>query len=340
MKKILFATSALVATAGFASAEVALSGYAEMGIMGGNEVETQFQNDFDVTFSLSGESDTGLSFGATIDLDEVANGINSRSNPASVWVSGAYGKITIGDTDGAYDWAMIEVARGTAISDDHSSHSGYNGNAEDGSRNFNAYDGQNARYEYSFGDFAVAVSAQLDGSGSGCIDNPLFDPTMAAIGTNTRCLPNSEDAGNNASPYGDPLMSIGGKYNGEFAGGAFGIGAAYSYVNSDNDIWGISGKFDIAGFISNASYSSGTVFGNDITHVGVGLGYQMDALLVQANWGQYDIDNFGEIEGWGLVANYDLGGGAVVMVGYGDGDLESGNGNGSETWSAGVGLSF
>ena len=72
----------------------------------------------------------------------------------------------------------------------------------------------------------------------------------------------------------------------------------------------------------------------------LGLGYQMDALLVQANYGLYDIDGEGEFDGYGLVMNYDLGGGAVVMVGYGNGDLESGNGNGSETWSAGVGLSF
>lgn len=332
MKKILFATSALVATAGFASAEVALSGYAEMGIQGGDGVETQFQHDFDVTFTLSGESDTGLSFGATIDLDEVSNGIGNRASPASVYVSGAYGKITIGDTDGAYDWAMIEVARGTSISDDHSSHSGYNGNAEDGSRQFNAYDGQNARYEYSFGDFAVAVSAQLDGTGSGDTDIPDgAGGFLPAFG---------EFVFANAAPYGDPLMSIGGKYNGEFAGGAFGLGAAYSYINSDNELWGISGKFDFSGFLTNASYSSGTILGTDATHWGVGLGYQMDALLVQANYGLYDIDGLDDIDGWGAVVNYDLGGGAVVMVGYGSGDLQSGNGNGTETWSAGVGLSF
>ncbi len=80
--------------------------------------------------------------------------------------------------------------------------------------------------------------------------------------------------------------------------------------------------------------------GVDATHWGVGLGYQMDALLVQANYGLYDIDGLDDIDGWGAVVNYDLGGGAVVMVGYGSGDLQSGNGNGTETWSAGVGLSF
>ena len=37
MKNVLFATTALIATAGIASAEVSLSGSAEMGIIGGDQ---------------------------------------------------------------------------------------------------------------------------------------------------------------------------------------------------------------------------------------------------------------------------------------------------------------
>ncbi|HEX9858652.1 MAG TPA: porin, partial [Paracoccaceae bacterium] len=49
MKKILLATTALVGFAGAAAAEVALTGYAEIGVAGGNGgVETQFWNDIDV----------------------------------------------------------------------------------------------------------------------------------------------------------------------------------------------------------------------------------------------------------------------------------------------------
>ena len=44
MKKVLFATTALVASAGIASAQgVELSGHAEMGIIGGSAIETQFE---------------------------------------------------------------------------------------------------------------------------------------------------------------------------------------------------------------------------------------------------------------------------------------------------------
>ena len=71
MKKILFATTALVATAGVASAEIALSGMAEMGIYNPNTetADTQFFTDIDVTFTMTGESDNGLTFGASIDID-------------------------------------------------------------------------------------------------------------------------------------------------------------------------------------------------------------------------------------------------------------------------------
>ncbi len=304
MKKILFATTALVATAGFVSADVALSGYAEMGIQGGDGLPTdaEFHHDIDVKFTLSGETDNGLSFGATIDLDEVSNGISNRANPSSVFVSGAYGTLTMGDTDGAFDWALQDVARGTSIADDHSSHSGYSGNSGfDG-----AYDGQIARYDYSFGDFAFAVSAELDDTGAG-----------------------------------DPVLAIGGKYSTELSGVKLGFGLGHQQINSDNRVTGISINADLdAGVGARLNYSDWVIAGADATHTGVGLSYTMDALLVQANWGRYDFDGVGEVDGWGLVVNYDLGGGAVLMAGYGSGDAPSGNGNGNDTWSAGIGLSF
>ena len=133
MKKVLLASTALVVTSGAAVAEVGLSGYAEMGIVGGGgAMETQFHHDIDVTFTLSGETDSGLSFGATIDLDEVGDdtgcaGIGAQpSNTTcveehSVFISGSFGTLTMGDTDGAFDWALTEVGSLTALADEHTS---------------------------------------------------------------------------------------------------------------------------------------------------------------------------------------------------------------------------
>lgn len=310
MKKILLATTALVGFAGAAAAEVALTGYAEIGIAGGNgDVETQFWNDIDVTFKLSGETDGGLTFGATIDIDELrGNSIPATTvatNKSSVFVSGAFGKITMGDTDGALDWALTEIYRGTALADDHSSHAGaYWNSGLDG-----IYDGQVARYEYSFGDFAAAVSAEMDDTG-----------------------------------VGDAALGLGVKWSGDLGGTAVGAGLAYQ-SNGDIDIIGVSADATLAnGILLNAGYVD---LDNGADWTGVAVGYQTGALLVQANYGVYSLVG-GDVDGWGLVANYDLGGGAVVMAGYGSGDINPGNneihGQGgvdtTDTFSLGLGLSF
>ena len=115
MKKILFATTALVASAGLASAEVSISGSAEMGLFSvqgttdASNADLQFHNDVDINFSLSGESDGGLSFGGSVDLDEALFlGITTFENEYSLFISGDFGTVTMGDTDGALVWEMQE----------------------------------------------------------------------------------------------------------------------------------------------------------------------------------------------------------------------------------------
>ena len=63
MKNILYATTALVATAGIASADVSISGFAEVGIFDTGNGDMQLFNDIDVTFSMTGETEGGISFG-------------------------------------------------------------------------------------------------------------------------------------------------------------------------------------------------------------------------------------------------------------------------------------
>src|SRR6056297_1259500 len=167
MKKVLFATTALVATAGVAAADVAVSGGAEMGLFGGSGTETQFFTDIDVTFTLSGTTDNGLTFGAAVDLDEGGSGAaavadNADDGGVAIFLSGDFGTVTLGDTDGALDWALTEAAVGNAgsINDDETGHSGYLGSYLDG-----AYDGQILRYNNTFGDFGVAISVEMDDEG-------------------------------------------------------------------------------------------------------------------------------------------------------------------------------
>lgn len=325
MKKVLFATTALVASTSFAMADVDLSGSAEMGIFGGDGVEDQFHTDIDVTFSMSGTTDTGLTFGASIDLDEsdtdrTISGVpvnnqngtvedievggspafdNSTQGGETIFISGSFGTLTMGDTDGAFDWALSEAIIGSAINDDHE-HAGYNGNSGlDGT-----YDGQIARYDYSFGDFAFAASAEMN-----------------------------DEAGNND----DDVFGLGAKYSGEFGAMNLGFGLGYQTRNA-SDIVGVSvtaGMDNGIKAILNYSDLDG-VKGND-THTGIAVGYSAGAITVAANYGVFDRVDGTENKGYGLVANYDLGGGAQVQAGYGNSDR---NGVDSDRYSLGVAMSF
>ena len=333
MKKVLFTTTALVAFAGAASAEVTLSGYAEMGIIGSSGDETRFHNDIDVKFSLSGETDSGLSFGATIDLDEVGGGFDHNGNKSSVWISGGFGKLTLGDTDGALDWAMQEVGIGSALTDDHTTHAGFNFNSgADGT-----YDGQVLRYDNTFGDFGVAVSAELDDSGVGDVAWGLGLKYNAALG--------GVDLGLGLGFQDDGTSTI----IGLSVDAKFGSGFRAILNYSDLDGKAMGGTSAVNGTINPVTgvFTAGTaaIAGDAMdSHLGLGLGYTTGALTVSANYGVYSaVAANSDHTGYGLAVNYDLGGGAVVMAGYGHSKVDAGSANantGSSTWSIGLGLSF
>lgn len=324
MKKLLLASTAIVGFAGAAAAEVKLSGYAEMGINGGNQgYETQFHNDVVINFDFSSTTDGGVEFGGRVQLDDTNGSGNPNGTPGfddeAFWVSGAFGKVTLGETDGAYDWALSEIYSGISLSDDHSTHLGaYWFTGLDG-----RYDNQVMRYEYSFGDFGAALSAEMD------------------------------DTGVNDTSFG-----LGGKWNGQFSGMDVGVGVGYQ-DNGTNSVWGLSASAAMANGLSFAlGYSDldGIAFHTSNGYAagatplvdswwGLGVAYTTGALTVGANYGSFD-SNVGDVTGWGLVANYDLGGGAVAMASYGSSDdptntgAGSWNGHGDQTWSIGLGLSF
>ncbi len=332
MKKILLATSALVASAGVASADVALSGYAEMGLAGGDSLskgvissmDTQFFQDLDVTFTMSGTTDNGLTFGASVDLDETAAGTNSYDdNGTTVFISGTFGTVTMGDTDGAMDWALTEAAVGNAgsINDNETTHIGYLGSYGDG-----AYDGQVLRYDYSMGSFGFAVSTEMDDTGAR--DNGF------AVGVRY-----SADMGGMTLGLGAGYQSIvaGANY---WPGNLGGLGVAHP-GGMDVDIVGVSATLSGNGLTAGVEYANYNISGisDDLTHVGVGVGYTTGAVTVAANYGTWDFGPY-DVSGFGLSAGYDLGGGASVLLGYGSSDLGGIGGPDYDNWSLGLAMSF
>ncbi|SFR36312.1 porin [Litoreibacter janthinus] len=340
MKKVLFASTALVAFTGVAAAEVALSGRAEMGIFKADSVSAagvvtsngaQFFTDIDVTFTMSGETDNGLTFGASVDLDEggaVSNATqnNADDGGATIFISGGFGTVTMGDTDGALDWALTEagnVGNPGSLADDETSHAGYLGSYLDGG-GFTAAgartgDGQILRWDYTSGAFGVAISLEDD---------------------------NGSNVANTGIGY-----AIGFKYSLDLSGTTvnFGIGhqkgADNTGVVNDAKATGVSVSASFAnGLSAGVTYTNMTNLPVD-KHVGVGLGYTTGAFSIHANYGKYSgVTGIADVSGYGIAAAYDLGGGAVVHFGYGSGDTTNAAGTATvgkaKTMSLGLGLSF
>ncbi|MCC5961225.1 MAG: porin [Rhodobacteraceae bacterium] len=113
MKKLLLASTALVMTAGAAAAQVNMSGSARMGIAydnragdnnaAANSAKLQFTSRIRVNFTMSGETDTGLAFGASIRGDQfgAGNAGNTTMTGGSVFIDGEFGRLTFGDVAGA-----------------------------------------------------------------------------------------------------------------------------------------------------------------------------------------------------------------------------------------------
>ena len=308
MKNVLFASTALVAFSGAAVADVALSGRAEMGLYGATGFDVQFFTDIDVTFTMTGETDNGLSFGASVDLDEGGAGAaavadNSDDGGIAIFVRGDFGTVTLGDTDGALDWALTEagnVGNPGSIADDETSHAGYLGSYGDGSGG----DGQILRYDFSAGDFGIAVSVESDARDTG------------ATATNQE--------------YG---YAVGLKYNLDLGGTTVALGLGYQNTVADENIVGVSATAKLDNGLSvGLQYSDWSDSAND-SHIGIGVGYTTGAISLHANYGKLDFANGTDQDGFGFAAAYDLGGGAVAHFGYRNDDAVT-------SASLGLGLSF
>jgi len=308
MKNILFATTALVSTAGIASADVSISGFAEMGIFDDGSAGSglEFFNDIDVTFSMSGETDGGLSFGTSVDLDEISDTVKNAATDdnseggIAAHIAGGFGTITLGDTDGASDWAMIETGIGGALADDHTGHAGYTGNSDfDGLGG-----GQILRWNHSIGAIGVAVSMQ--------------------------------QANNGASSANDDTIQAGVKYSMDAGDAAVSLGLGFVDAGTqgagDSNSVGLSVKVASANLTGVLNYTDGENGGVSMSRTGLGIGYSMDALTLGVNYGEKESGTT-KTDGFGLAVNYSMGGGAVFQLGYGDGE-------GKDTMSMGLALSF
>ena len=144
----IFATTALALSAGAAVADVAVSGDGRMGIVNtSNEVgaDVQFNSRLRIAFTASGTTDGGLEFGGSVRADNANNG--AAGTAGTVFISGGFGKLTMGDIDTAAEKAVGDVAGvGYQLT---TQEAGFLGGALD----------EGVLYEYSINGLGVMVSA-------------------------------------------------------------------------------------------------------------------------------------------------------------------------------------
>lgn len=342
MKKVLFATTALVMTAGVAAAEVAVTGEARLGLRyesdtgyvndrnadGINDADSSWNviNRIRVRFTMTGESQSGISFGAKLRSDQHANaGDNNSATAGEVWISGAYGKLTVGDIDSALEKAVGDLPEVGLSGLDFWNEFAYMGSEE--------VDGDAGLvYEYSIGN-ANLYASWFDG---------YYGNTDIERDSKTWSVGVGYDLGNYTFGLGytkaDYTINPFTVNDDEFTALVGPLG-----FNSDSETWGLSGGTSINGITFKAAYLKTSADDDSLDYAQYGLGAEYDMANGVSLSGFYRKNDFKNVDidgdAFGIGASYDLGGGAMIKGGIVDTSIDVGD-NSYDNTLADFGLEF
>ncbi len=317
MKKVLLATTMLVAGASIAAAEVTVSGDARMGVINdfGSATKTTFTSRARVSFGLSGESDSGLSFGASFRADNANDA--SKGTAGNVFVNGAFGKLSMGDVDGAAAAAVGQVGGVglTGLGDTNEAlylaNGAFGAAALDEAAKLGLTGATSVLYEYTAGSFSVYLSA-TDPAHSVVVVTAI--PGLGLLAADV--------------VQGDSY-AIGAKYTVDAYTVALGyeslevgvVGDTVPLADLDHLIVGVSGTFGGATLKANYGKADGTVDGDaaDLRQYAVSASYTVSGVGVTGFLNNRKLDLAGAAEvndqAIGLGVSYDLGGGATAKAG-------------------------
>ena len=251
MKKVLFGTTALVLSAGVAFADahagVSVGGSAELWVESVGGADASFNNDVELTFSGSGETDGGLGFGFDYAFVDGAEDNNE------VYISGSWGKLTVGDTDDA----LQKVA---GLGDIGFDGLGVDDVAEVGRGGGNA---QGVLYENTLGAATVYLSMNQDTSDDDIAVGVKFSTGAVTVGIGY------EDTTGTGAIAGlvDGITAVD-------VSGSFGA-VGYDVFYIDDDIGSSYGTI-ISYDAGAATIDFGYADGDTATDAAVGVGFSMD----------------------------------------------------------------
>ena len=314
MRKVLLATTALVAVTGVAHADVSISGSYEFGYESVSDDQTSdlddMYNDHEIHISFSSTTDTGMTFGAKTEME--ADASNTGNDESSMYVSGDFGKIEMGQNDGAGPTFVTFPAYhsnniGSYDIGSHEKNSA--GTALTGVYAFPQYgrDSDNNKISYfspNMNGFKFGYSYSDEG-----IDNA---DTAAGLSYSTDM--------SGVSVTVTAMMEDSGESTDTTENSAYGISLA-------------SGAMDMG--VSTGSTKTGTTVDSSTTVYGIGYSVS-DDLYVSANYvtSDNDVTNGDEFEASGLGMKYTIASGLTFNVGMmsfeaTDGDATSLNNDGT-----------
>lgn len=297
MKKILFASTALIATTGMAAADVVFSGYGRFGLQyaeqpaGSTLSDTFLDSRFRLNIDGTAETDGGVAFSARVRLQADDNG--SANTAGAAGLNGA--RFTT-----QYEGLRVDVGNIAGAIDNLPNYFGYEpgltaftGQYTGVDFGFDGYSsggaGVNGIFaQYAFGDFAVSGSYSPEETGAG------------------------EQYGLSFAYSGDNWSAALGYADNETAGG---VGSDMLVLTVGATFGAFSGVLFVGDESSDAD-PAGTAFD---TFYGFSVNYEVGAatdIIFSYGDGSADTDN----QSWGLGFRQDLGGGVSLRGGIGQND--------------------
>jgi outer membrane protein OmpU len=264
MKKVLFATTALVATASVAAADVSFSGYGRFGVLyndaldaAGDEIGTNVTSRLRLQIDVSAESDAGVTFGARTRFQTSEGSAGTGMNGVRFFARSGGLEVGVGNIFGALEFmpGMYPIDLGlTGLGYDYTA---YAFNADAYSSGGNGASGSNGvEVMYSAGDFSAHVSASDTSDRIAAHVAYTWSGWTFALG--------AQDSDNAADT--------------EFAasvGGSFGIAdvtLAYADNGTQGDHIVLTGRFDVGAatnvevYVADADKWTETSYGIDFNH--------------------------------------------------------------------------
>jgi outer membrane protein OmpU len=278
MKKILLASTALVATTGFAAAEMSWSGSANMGMKYSDNGTTRLHNEIDLGMAATGETDGGIGWKVEMGIDSNVSDASATEavDGGSVSLTGDFGTIRVGNVSTAGTSIGLPDVGFDTIGIDDAAEKGRNAGAGiDVQWNYamddialmgsfgTSSDAMAISAKWTSGALSIGVSHAAAGATGGA------DATAASIGTSVGGFSVNMMA---ASHSTSALDSVG--LSASMPVDGFGT---VTFVTGSNDTdskssWGVGFSKSLGGGATLAG-AYGSANGNDVADLGIGFSF-------------------------------------------------------------------